>query len=410
MAFSKYGQEIIDKRTKVYSIPPFTTRIDKLESLAEKVLSPEAFGFAAGASSTHKTLQANLDIFNEYRIIPRMLRSQTNALDLKRKIFGRWLPAPITMAPIGLHKLIDQSEGKGEESTAKVFGELGLPFILSTVASTSLQDIAQANGKENPRWFQLYMTKDVKFMASMIETAKREDYEALVVTVDTWEAGWKPRDLDNGFSPYPASTGSAIAKNDAYVQSVLGFDTSSPTLTESQKREVANYHLDQIVSDQSPTWDKLAHVRSLWGSGPMIVKGIQHRDDAIAAVENGMDGIIVSNHGGRQVDGAIPSLQALQQIVDAVQGKITIGFDSGIRCGSDIFKAIAVGADFVSIGRPVLWGLALAGKEGVRHVMRTLLADFEMQLRMAGCNGIDDVTRECLANKKGDYFAPKSQL
>ena len=301
------------------------------------------------------------------------------------------------MAPVGVQKLFHVD---GELATAKVFGEMGLPFTLSTASSAGMKDAAEANGKDNPRWFQLYWPTNDDLTQSYLNRAKENGYGVLVVTVDTWELAWRPRDLNEGFFPFIKGVGTHIGLEDPTAQKHLGYNALDESASLEQ-REMANlYHVLTTSRGVSPTWSNFGKLRERWGDKPIVIKGIQSVEDAELALQHGVDGIIVSNHGGRQVDGAIASLQALPAIVDAVGGKLTIGFDSGIRCGADIFKALAVGADFVQLGRPIVWGLAHDGEKGVRHVLKSLLADFDLTVGLSGCQSIKDVNRRCLANRE----------
>jgi lactate 2-monooxygenase len=326
-----------------------------------------------------------------------MLRPVLPYRDLSTKLFGREIPAPIVMAPVGVQRLF---HADGEKATARVFGELGLPYTLSTASSTGMADVANANGAGNPRWFQLYWPTDHDLTKSYLQRAKDNDYEVLVVTVDTWALSWRPKDLDRGLLPFLYGMGTSIGLEDETAQQKLGFSALAPGATAEQKATASLYHVVTTSAGPSPVWENLRLLREWWGEKPIVLKGIQSASDAQLAIDNGMDGIIVSNHGGRQVDGAIASLEALVEIVDAVRGKLTIGFDSGIRCGADIFKALAIGADFVQIGRPVVWGLAHGGEEGVRHVMKSLLADLDLTVALSGCRGLKDIGRDCVGNRK----------
>ena len=252
------------------------------------------------------------------------------------------------MAPVGVQTLFHPT---GERATAKVFGEMGLPYTLSTATSTGFADVAKANG-ENPRWYQLYWPSDDDLTRSYLRSAKQNGYEVLVVTVDTWDLGWKTRDLDQGVFPFIQVIGVQIVLEDACAHEKLGFNPLAPNATAEQKRMAALYHVITTSRGISPVWRNLTKLRDWWGDAPIVLKGIQSVEDATKAVEHGMDGIILSNvrsifcwmrgrltelqHGGRQIDGAIGSLEALPGIVEAVKGKITIGFDSGIRSGADM--------------------------------------------------------------------------
>jgi L-lactate dehydrogenase (cytochrome) len=229
-----------------------------------------------------------------------------------------------------------------------------------------MEEVADVGG---PRWFQLYWPNDRDVAVSFLSRAKAAGYSALVVTLDTFTLAWRPNDLDNAYLPFLRGIG---------VQNYL----ADPVFMEKAGGDPIG-HWAAIFGNPTLTWDDLAFLRDNW-DGPIALKGIQHTDDARRAVDAGMDGIVVSNHGGRQVDGAVASLEALAVIAHAVGDQIDVLFDSGVRTGSDVFKALALGAKAVLLGRPYAYGLALAGREGVRHVLRCLLAELELTLRLSG--------------------------
>lgn len=397
---ASYSSQIYFTKNQTSQIPTVTPNLGALEAAARARLSIQAYDYAAGGAGLESTVSDNLAAFRNYSIIPRMLRPVLPKRDLSRTIFGRKLPAPVIMAPVGVQKLFHSD---GELATAKVFGEMGLPYTMSTASSTGMEDVARVNGDGNPRWYQLYWPTDDELTHSYLNRAKASGYEVLVVTIDTWELAWRPRDLATGFFPFIEGVGTSVGLEDPVAQRQLGFDATEKGATEEQKKMANLYHVITTSRGVSPRWENLHKLRSWWGDRPIVLKGIQSVLDARLALEHGMDGIIVSNHGGRQVDGAIPSLDALSPIVNTVGGKLTIGFDSGIRCGADIFKALAIGADFVQIGRPILWGLSLNGKEGVRHVLKCLLADFDLTVGLSGCTGLNDISRDMLAARPGGF-------
>lgn len=395
-SYASYSSEIYFTKHQTSRIPTIAPNLGSLQEAAKARLPSEAYNYAAGGTGLETTVSANTAAFKNYSIIPRMLRPVLPQRDLSRVLFNRRIPAPIVMAPIGVQKLF---HADGELATSKVFGEMGLPYTMSTASSTGLEDVARSNGSGNPRWFQLYWPSDNELTQSYLRRAKASGYEALVVTVDTWELAWRPRDLETGFFPFIEGICTSLGLEDPVAQRKLGFNATTPGAAEEQKKLASLYHVVTTSRGVSPTWENLHKLRSWWGDRPIVLKGVQSVADAKLALEYGMNGIIVSNHGGRQVDGAIASLDALGPIVEAVGGKMTIGFDSGIRCGADIFKALAIGADFVQVGRPILWGLALGGEEGVRHVLKCLLADFDLTVGLSGCAGLGEVTRDMLASR-----------
>ncbi|KAK7426014.1 hypothetical protein QQZ08_007462 [Neonectria magnoliae] len=330
--FASYGTEIYYNATLYNQTSKISTNYNKLEAAAKLRLRPAAYDYAAGGAGLEKTVAANRAAFDSWEIVPRVMRHILPKRNLTTSIFGKTIPAPIVMAPVGVQKLFHPD---GESATASVFGELGLPFTLSTAASTGFADVAKANG-DHPRWYQLYWPSDDDLTRSYLKSAKKNGYDVLVVTVDTWDLGWRTRDLDRGFFPFIQGIGVQIGLEDACAHEKLGFNPLSANATAEQKQTASLYHVITTSRGVSPVWENLPKLREAWGEGPILLKGIQSADDARKAIEHGVDGIIVSNHGGRQIDGAIGSLDALYEISKAVKGRITIGFDGGIRSGADM--------------------------------------------------------------------------
>jgi L-lactate dehydrogenase (cytochrome) len=288
--------------------------------------------------------------------------------DLGVTVLGTTMPAPVILGPIGVLGLYHRD---AELHVARAAGALGTPMILSTVSSTRMEDVATTG--DGPKWFQLYWPREREVAASLVERARAAGFTTLVVTLDTFRLAWRPRDLDHAFLPFLTGDGLTNYLTDPVFQRLAGGD---------RVEEGIDYWA-RIFGNPTLTWDDLAWLRERW-SGPIVLKGIQHPGDARRAIDAGMDGIVVSNHGGRQVDGAIGSLDALPSIVDAAGDDLAILFDSGIRTGSDVAKALALGAKAVLIGRPYVYGLALDGEAGVRHVLRTLYTELELTLTLAG--------------------------
>ena len=225
-------------------------------------------------------------------IVPRVMKDVLPRRNLSTTLFGRRLPAPVVMAPVGVQTLFHPT---GERATAKVFGEIGLPFTLSTATSTGFADTAKANGNGKPRWYQLYWPSDDDLTRSYLRSAKENGYEVLVVTVDTWDLGWRTRDLDQGFFPFIRGIGVQIGLEDACAHEKLGFNPLGPNATAEQKQMASLYHVVTTSRGISPVWRNLTKLREFWGDGPIVLKGIQTAEDARTALENGMDGIILSN-------------------------------------------------------------------------------------------------------------------
>jgi isopentenyl diphosphate isomerase/L-lactate dehydrogenase-like FMN-dependent dehydrogenase len=294
------------------------------------------------------------------------------------------MPAPLMLAPIGVQSIVHPD---GELATGRAAAELGVPSILSTASSYTMEEVAGQMG-DAPRWYQLYWPNDPELAASFLKRAEQAGYGAVVVTLDTWLLAWRPRDLEQAYLPFLKGIGTANYFSDPVFRAGLE-KPPEEDLQAAVGHWVGNY------SDPTVTWERLAMLREATEL-PIVLKGIQHPDDARRAVDEGVDGILVSNHGGRQVDGAIGSLDALPGIVDVVPDEFPVLFDSGVRNGSDAFKALALGARAVVIGRPYVWGLAVGGEQGVRHVVRGLLAELDLTLALSGHTDFADVGPDAL--------------
>jgi lactate 2-monooxygenase len=379
---SAYSREIY-LRGMSGEIPQFTTSATGLEAAAQAVMDPRPFWYVAGAAGSGATARANLEAFDHWRIVPRMLTGATGRT-LETTVLGSTLAAPVITSPIGVQSIVHPD---AERAAATVAHELGIGMALSTVSSIVLEDVAKENA-DGARWFQLYWPNDESVCVSLLERAKAAGFSALLVTLDTWLLGWRPHDLDNAYLPF--LTGEGLANYFVDPAFLAGLDRPpAEDLLAAVQRWLP------MFTGTDHTWDQLAFLREHW-DGPIAVKGIQHVDDARRAVDAGLQGVLVSNHGGRQVDGAIAALDALPGIVDAVGDQVDVLFDSGIRTGSDIVKALALGAKAVLVGRPWVYGLGLAGTDGVRHVLRGLLADLDLALALSGNHSTSGLTRDSL--------------
>ncbi|WP_354698234.1 Lactate 2-monooxygenase [Paraconexibacter sp. AEG42_29] len=357
--------------------------LSRLEAQAAGVLSPEALAYILAGAGDAGTTRANAAAFRRWKIKPRKGR-RPRKVDLSTTILGTRMPAPVLFAPVGVQTL---AHPEGDLATARAAAELGLTYLHSTQAAYKMEDVAAANG-DGSRWYQLYWPTDDELTKSFLRRAKAAGYTHLVITLDTTLLGWRPRDLDRGYSPFLENKGIANYTSDPVFQRKLVAPANVAPLP-------AGIIFSGVFQNPGLSWDQLPLIRSSW-DGPILLKGIQSPLDAKLAVEHKIDGIIVSNHGGRQVDGAIASLDALRPIVKAVGNELPVLFDSGIRTGRDVFKALALGADAVLVGRPYLYGLALGGQAGTHTVMQRLVDELETEVRKAGRRSHRSLSRSSL--------------
>jgi isopentenyl diphosphate isomerase/L-lactate dehydrogenase-like FMN-dependent dehydrogenase len=347
------------------------------------VLRPEAYLYVAGGAGAEDTMRANRDAFRRWRIVPRFLRDVARR-DLGVSVLGQRFPAPLLLAPIGVQSMLHP---EAELAVARAARSLGIPLVLSTVSSRPLEAVAEAMG-DVPHWFQLYWPKDPELATSLVARAERAGFKALVVTLDTYMLGWRERDLQMAWLPFLHGEGLANYVSDPVFRAAL------PAPPEREPTAAVRYFFE-VVTNPALTWKDLAFLRRHTRL-PVLLKGILHPEDARKALDHGAEGVIVSNHGGRQVDGAVAALDALPGVVAAVGDRMPVLFDSGIRRGADVFKALALGARAVLLGRPYCYGLAVAGEQGVREVLQNLLADVELTLGLAGCATFAEVSRDNL--------------
>jgi lactate 2-monooxygenase len=362
--------------------PKFPTAYEELEQRAREELSEEAFAYVAGGAGAESTVEANNRAFDRWQIVPRILRDVSER-DLSIELFGRELPIPVLLAPLGVQGILHD---EAELAVARAASTVGVPTISSSVSSYTLEEIADELAV--PGWFQLYWSADRNVAASFLERAEDAGFEAIVVTLDTPKMGWRERDIDLAYLPFLAGQGIRNYFEDPAFRDRLADDPWADP-------EAAIESFVECFGDASLTWDDLAFLREHTDL-PILLKGVLHPDDATRAVEHGIDGLVVSNHGGRQVDGAIPALDVLPEIADAVGDDVAVLFDSGIRRGSDAVRALALGADAVLLGRPYAYGLAVGGEDGVEAVLRNFLADLDLTVGLSGRASVDELDRSTL--------------
>lgn len=358
-----------------------------LERDAYHLLADGPRGYIQGGAGLGETMRANRDAFDRWRIAPRMLRDVSQRT-LARTVLGTQLPAPVLLAPIGVQTL---AHPEGELAMARACAEVGVPYIASTAASHTIEQIAEAGGDTVARWYQLYWPRDRDLARSFVQRAERAGYSAIVLTLDTWMLGWRPADLTNGFLPFLWGEGNCNYLHDPVFRALL---SESPE--ENVQAAIGQWAWQ--FANPAITWEDLAFLHEITEL-PIVLKGVLRADDARLAVEHGASGVIVSNHGGRQVDGAVGALEALPEVVAAVDGRCEVLFDSGVRSGADVLKALALGARAVLLGRPYMWGLALGGQQGVVEVLRSLLADLDLAMALSGHASIDEVGAQTLVEQ-----------
>ncbi|GGC95548.1 L-lactate 2-monooxygenase [Thalassobacillus devorans] len=356
---------------------------EEWEERARDVLEDGPFDYVADGAGAGKTMQANLHAFDRWELVPRMLRN-VEKRDLHVQLFGDTYPFPVLHAPIGVQSIIHED---GDLGSARACAELGVPFIASSASTTPMEKIAEEMG-DSPRWFQLYWSNDPDIAASFLKRAEASGYSAIVVTLDTPMMAWREKDLKNVYLPFLLGEGVGNYFTDpAFCSKLEKHPKEDP--------EAAIMLWTQVFGNAGLTWEDIAFLKANTNL-PIVLKGILHPDDAKRALEYGADGVIVSNHGGRQVDGAVGALDALPGVCGVIQDKIPVLMDSGIRRGSDIIKAMALGAKAVLVGRPCMYGLAAAGQQGVQEVLQNMIADLDITLALTGESSVREMDSSIL--------------
>lgn len=347
-----------------------------MEKAAKQSMSTEAFSYIASGAGAEETAHKNKVAFQKYSMVPNLLRD-VSELDTSVTLFGHTYSTPLFLAPVGVLKLADE---QGDLAVARAASKFGIPFVQSTVSSYSIEEIARQSS--GPKWFQLYWTQNEEISYSFVKRAEEAGYEAIVVTIDTVTLGFREKDLSYGYSPLAQGYGQGNFETD---------DVFLSTLEEVNDQAI----IDGIVKNINYPALNWSHIEKLKQktSLPILLKGVLHPDDAKRAIEVGVDGLIVSNHGGRQLDGLISSVDALPDIVTAVDGQVPVLFDSGIRRASDVLKVLALGADAVLIGRPYVYALAVNGEKGVEDFLSYFLQDLYSSMTLAGVKNIQELSK-----------------
>ena len=353
------------------AMPKYPVDFAGLEQRAQAAMAPSLLKYVQGGCGDENTQRRNVSAFDHWGVIPRMM-VDCSSRDLSVDLFGMKLPSPLFMAPIGVTGLCTQ-DSHGDLAAARAAAATGVPLVVSTLTNDPLEDVAAAMG-ETPGMFQLYTPKDPELAESLVRRAEAAGYKAIVVTLDTWVTGWRPRDLND--SNFPQLRGHVLSNywSDPRFRAML----AKPPEEDVPAAVMAWAGTFGKVL----TWADMPWLRSLTKL-PIILKGICHPDDARRAIDAGADGIYCSNHGGRQANGGIAAIDLLPDVVAAAGGAPVL-FDSGIRSGSDVAKALALGATAVGVGRPYAYGLALGGAEGAVHVLRSLLAEADLLMAVDG--------------------------
>ncbi|WP_418955548.1 alpha-hydroxy-acid oxidizing protein [Streptomyces tritici] len=362
-------------------LPDLPMTFAGLEAGAEAALPPSVWSYVAGGAGEERTQRANASAFGRWGLVPRMMVGAARR-DMSVELFGLTLPSPVFMAPVGVLGLCTQ-DGHGDLAAARAAARTGVPMVASTLSADPMEAVAAEFG-ETPGFFQLYTPADRDLAASLVRRAEEAGFKGIVVTLDTWIPGWRPRDLASG--NFPQLRGHCLTNyttDPVFRARLKEAPESNPQATVMEWVSVFGNPL---------TWDDLPWLRSLTEL-PLILKGICHPEDARRARDGGADGLYCSTHGGRQADGGLAALDMLPGVVEAADG-LPVLFDSGVRSGSDVVKALALGATAVGLGRPYVYGAALGGTDGIVHVLRSVLAEADLIMAVDGYPALADLRAE----------------
>lgn len=373
-----YGSAVRGNRIEL----PFS--FEQWESAAKAALPETAYWYIAGAAGSGETMRANRAAFERVKLRRRVL-NDVSVRDISTEVLGTKTSAPFLLAPIGVQGIM---HADGENAPAKAAAALGIPFTLSTVSSVTIEEIARVMG-DAPRWFQLYPATSREIAASMVRRVETSGYSAIMVTLDTPVLGWREQDLRLGYLPFLEGKGIANYLSDPVFRASLA---KSP---EDDPRAAIMQFLG-VFTNPSFGWSDVDWLRAQT-SLPILLKGVVHPDDARKAVDHGVDGLVVSNHGGRQLDGETGTMDALPHVIDAVGAELQVLVDSGVRRGADVIKALALGAKAVLVGRPYAYAMASHGEAGVRHLVRCLMAEIDLELALCGLSSVAAIDRSLVA-------------
>jgi L-lactate dehydrogenase (cytochrome) len=392
-------------RFKPVELDPVTRRlsgaadVDDLRRLAKRRLPAGVFDYIDGGAEDERTLEANVTAFARLGFNPRVLRD-VSAIDTSTSMLGKPVPFPLALSPTGFTRIADP---QGELAVARAAARAGVPYSLSTMGTRSIEEVAAASA--GAKWFQVYTWKDRGLVKELVDRAAEAGYEALLLTIDTAVLGRRERDVRRGYTLPPKVGLDTILDGIAHPGWTLDFlrndpitfasvATDNPAGDGSSAVTLSEYINTQF--DAALSWGDVEWLRSIW-DGPVVLKGIQTVDDARLAVESGVEAIALSNHGGRQLDDAPAVIELVEPVAQEVGGRIEILCDGGVRRGSDIVKALALGATGVTIGRAYLYALGAGGERGVDHVLRFLAEGMERTMALCGCASVADIDRDLVS-------------